>query len=357
MLRRHLSKMSVFVLLFVLIGSISQFTVFSQGRGLARAMEVQNGNTPGLMNNPNIVGTAVTLDQNGEPAILLMLKHGNGAGLPTEIEGFVVVTEVVGEIVALCHKGKPHGRQNNCGGKEPPPPPSGGNNCLTDSNINRTARYRPACIGISSGHPSITAGTIGARVKVGGNTYALSNNHVFAASNGASVGDAVIQPGTYDGGSNPADNLGTLAQYVPIKFDGSCNYIDAAIASVDPSVLSNSTPSNGYGVPSSSTVAVGNLSFDQSVEKYGRTTGYTSGRVYAINANVNVNYSVGTALFCNQIIITPGTFSSGGDSGSLVVTSSGKNPVGLLFAGSSQYTIINPIQDVLSAFGATIDGN
>ena len=37
-----------------------------------------------------------------------------------------------------------------------------------------------------------------------------------------------------------------------------------------------------------------------------------------------------------------GTFSAGGDSGSLIVTQRGNNPVGLLFAGSSQFTFATP---------------
>ena len=65
----------------------------------------------------------------------------------------------------------------------------------------------------------------------------------------------------------------------------------------------------------------------------------------------------------DQIIISDGTFSSGGDSGSLIVTDDGSaNPVGLLFAGSPVDTIANPIDTVLTELGAvasltlTIDG-
>ena len=58
----------------------------------------------------------------------------------------------------------------------------------------------------------------------------------------------------------------------------------------------------------------------------------------------------------NQIAITPGSFSSGGDSGSLIVTTDGNNyPVGLLFAGSSTRTLANQIGLVLTKFGVTID--
>ena len=97
--------------------------------------------------------------------------------------------------------------------------------------------------------------------------------------------------------------------------------------------------------------------------KYGRTTSQTKGQVYAINATVNVGYDWGVARFVNQIIITPGSFSAGGDSGSLIVIDGkGKNkaddrkPVGLLFAGSAFITVANPIDAVLTWFGVTIDG-
>ena len=94
----------------------------------------------------------------------------------------------------------------------------------------------------------------------------------------------------------------------------------------------------------------------QAVKKHGRTTGLTHGEVVAVNAIVTVGYSTGSARFVKQIIISPGSFSDGGDSGSLIVTESGNNPVGLLFAGSDLYTIANPINLVLSRFGVSIDG-
>jgi hypothetical protein len=62
------------------------------------------------------------------------------------------------------------------------------------------------------------------------------------------------------------------------------------------------------------------------------------------------------ARFVDQIAITDGTFSAGGDSGSLIVTADDKkNPVGLLFAGSDMHTIANPIGLVLDRFNVTID--
>ena len=196
----------------------------------------------------------------------------------------------------------------------------------------------------------------------GTDVYALSNNHVYADENQASINDAGIQPGTFDGGSSPADDIGTLSDFEPIVFSTSANnVIDAAIALSSTANLGNATPSEGYGTPkSTSTAATINLK----VKKYGRTTGQTNGRVTAINATVNIGYDGGTARFVNQIIIEPGSFSAPGDSGSLIVVdgkgkdkADDRKPVGLLYAGSFFVTIANPIDDVLTRFGVTIDGD
>ena len=62
-----------------------------------------------------------------------------------------------------------------------------------------------------------------------------------------------------------------------------------------------------------------------------------------LNATVNVSYGVGqVARFENQIVTT--AMSQGGDSGSLLVAGDALHAVGLLFAGSEQATIHNPIQ-------------
>ncbi len=236
-----------------------------------------------------------------------------------------------------------------------------------------TSRQRPAPIGVSTGHPAITAGTIGARVKdAAGNVYALSNNHVYANQNEASFGDNVLQPGAFDGGTNPADAIGTLYAFEPIDFTfAGENYVDAAIALSSASDLANSTLPDGYGTPSA--IIFGDEDedgfFDDTkdllqlpVQKYGRTTGLTDGVVSAINVYVEVCYEqfwgfcIKSAYFFDQIQISGSGFSGGGDSGSLIVTNdANKNPVGLLFAGSDTTTFANRIDLVLNAFGVTID--
>ena len=218
-----------------------------------------------------------------------------------------------------------------------------------------TAKFRPAPIGVSVGHPDITAGTIGACVTKGNTRYILSNNHVLANENQGNNGDDILQPGPFDGGTS-GDKIGDLSQFVDINFGG-INTIDAAIASTAAGDLLNSTPSDGYGTPKSNPIAA---SVGMRVMKYGRTTGQTKGRVQGINATVSVGYDTGSALFVGQIVIGGGGFSAGGDSGSLIVVEKGGNarrPVGLLFAGGGGTTIANPIQDVIDAFAITIGCN
>jgi PKD repeat protein len=136
------------------------------------------------------------------------------------------------------------------------------------------------------------------------------------------------------------------------------NELDAAIALSSTANLGTATPAGGYGTPSSETATA---FVGMAVQKYGRTTGMTSGEITAINATVNVGYSRGTARFVKQIIVESGTpFIGGGDSGSLLVTDdSGLNPVGLLFAGTGDglLAVANPIDLVLDRFGVTVDSD
>jgi hypothetical protein len=226
---------------------------------------------------------------------------------------------------------------------------------------------RPVPIGVSTGHPKITAGTIGCRViDAHGNVYALSNNHVYANENRAKIGDNVLQPGVYDGGVNPRDAIGALSAFATITFSRTAsNTIDAAIAKViidekNGLLLGKSTPlTTGYVTPSSTPRApLTSADIGLGVQKYGRTTKLTTGTISAVNATVLVGYETGVvARFVGQIVITPGSFCAAGDSGSLIVTNDDAcQPVGLLFAGSSTTTIANPIDVVLSYFGVTVDG-
>ena len=314
--------------------------VLGQAPDIHAAMAAQGHHTDGLMRIPGVVGTAVGLVK-GKPAVRIFVERADVRGLPSELDGMPVDVKVTGRFMAL---------------SDP------------------TTRQRPAPLGYSVGHPAITAGSIGGRVVDGaGAVYVLSNNHVLANSNDASIGDPALQPGPYDGGTAPADQIGTLAAFNTIDFSGGSNTIDAAIARSDATNLGNATPTDdGYGTPGAAIYGDANNDgvFDDkttllglNVQKYGRTTKLTHGQITGINATVDVCYEVfiifcvKSARFVDQLVIEPGSFSGGGDSGSLIVTDDqNKNPVGLLFAGSSTQTIANRIDLVLNNFGVHVDG-
>ena len=311
-----------------------------------RVKEVQEAHTKALMAKAGVVGTAIGDGQGAQPIILVLIEHGGVAGIPAKLDGVPARPLVTGKIFALPKKDKP----------SPPGKPGGGDD--GDVPVDPTAKFDwPVPIGVSTGHPEVTAGTIGCRVTDGTYVYALSNNHVYADENLALIGGPVIQPGSYDGGASPADDIGTLSAFVPIVFSTSAtNTIDAAIARCSTTALDNGTPSDGYGIPFSQIIPVNELTFRMKVKKYGRTTGLTTnGRVTGINATVDVSYATGVARFVDQIVISGRGFSAPGDSGSLIVSNS-LNPVGLLFAGSGTTTIANPIEVVLGSLEVTIDG-
>jgi hypothetical protein len=223
-------------------------------------------------------------------------------------------------------------------------------------------RMRPCPSGASIGHVDITAGTLGSVVYdflPGATTdppgaglgipptyYVLSNNHVLANSNQGHVGSAIVQPGPYDGGVLPQDVIAKLTRFIPIQFapqvplDRQNNIVDAAIAECEFSDATRETYFSGSprAWRRRANVAVGDL-----VKKTGRTTNLTTGRVISVDATIDVGYGIGTARFRDQIVTT--NMSAGGDSGSLV-TSYDNVAVGLLFAGSSQATILNQIENV-----------
>ena len=241
-------------------------------------------------------------------------------------------------------------------------------------------RHRPAMPGISCGHIEVTAGTFGCLVRRGSQVFILSNNHVLANTNKGSKGDAIIQPGEYDGGTI-ADKIAELEEWVPLRMgaeESDCpwakvvtqvlnlvasatgsssrlkamreqpaeNTVDCAIARplspdlIRPDIL-------GIGIPQG--VRQGTLGM--SVQKTGRTTGHTTGTINQADVTVQVDYQGETVTFVNQFMATG--MSAGGDSGSAVLDMDG-NVIGLLFAGSGVATLINPIQAVLQALNVDV---
>lgn len=217
---------------------------------------------------------------------------------------------------------------------------------------------RPTPMGVSISNtpslPFIYAGTAGLLVRSATNPniqMILSNNHVLGAKgpdlcpNDATPGTFALQPGTLDIGNDPGPDpdyvVGAFAGFMPISFAaGASNLIDAALAFTSPSLAKSEILNLGEPNP---TLDAGIIALPgMAVTKSGRTTGTTNGTVSAVNLTVLVSYgSCGTARFVNQVSITPGTFSGPGDSGSAILDVDTRQPVGLLFAGSSTQTIAN----------------
>jgi hypothetical protein len=241
-----------------------------------------------------------------------------------------------------------------------------------------TGLYRPAPGGVSIGHYAITAGTLGVvvRDKSSGQRLILSNNHVLANSNDAEIGDAIIQPGSADGGLTATDTIAHLERYEPIRYTtepSTCSLakLYSELGNLLASILGSSTRLDvvrqqddvnridaALARPIRDSdlldeiLEIGTVSgvaeslLGMQVRKSGRTTGFTTGEINLVDATVSVSYGAGrTARFDGQLVA--GAMSQGGDSGSLVVDANSNQAVGLLFAGSNAATIFSPIQEVL----------
>jgi hypothetical protein len=230
--------------------------------------------------------------------------------------------------------------------------------------LHQAKQTKPIKLGTSGGNVNdksrafCCSGTLGALVTKGGSAqYILSNNHVLARLNKAASGEDISQPGLID---NNCGVLQSVADFSEAPGLGGTTNVDAAIAQVQPNavdsegkVIDLETISSTAGAPA----------LNLSVMKSGRTTGLTTGNISSF-ADVNVQYQSGcgsgkkfVVSYTDQIVIAGSGFSAGGDSGSLIVSNdsrSCKQPVGLLFAGSSTTTIANRIGDVITAFSPNL---
>jgi S1-C subfamily serine protease len=311
--------------------------------------KIQEDEQDKLLARENVVGVAVSHKiknekDTGDPCLTVFVEQkldgallGSDQAIPRSIKKYKTDVIETGPIFA-----EPHHTEDLAQDEEP------------DVGIQTLrGRIRPVEGGYSVGHYRITAGTMATAVYdrspfpgIPRRYYMLSNNHVLANSNSARIGDPILQPGPYDGGTYPRDLVARLYRFVPIRFDGSCNYVDAAIAVGEFHDLDREIYWIGY-VKGVATVGVNTI-----VQKTGRTTSYTSGRVTAINATVNVNYGSGrVGRMCRQIVTT--NMSAGGDSGSLLCDMN-ERAVGLLFAGSSSITIHNDIRYVQALLGIRV---
>ncbi len=249
----------------------------------------------------------------------------------------------------------------------------------------RTGMMRPARPGISIGHYKVSAGTLGAIVKdrLTGETLILSNNHVLANSSDgtddrAAAGDIILQPGSIDGSSDPAEaTIGYLERFIPLnrrvaasqcpiaklfettlnkciaifrpnyqikvlRENDAVNVVDCAVARpVSEAVVTDEIL--GFG----KVAGIKEPEIGMEIKKSGRSSGITSSFILATDVTVRVD--VGNkeyGIFTDQILAGP--MSMPGDSGSLILTED-NHAVGLLFAGSEKVTMLNRIDHVFDA--------
>jgi len=179
-----------------------------------------------LMSKRNVVGVAVGYktkhgEYGDEPSVVVLVQQKMPLSalsaddvIPSEVDGVRTDVYEIGHVVA--------------------------------QQANHRDRFRPVIpAGVSMGHYQITAGTFGSvvRDRTSGERFLLSNNHVFANSNDAQVGDAILQPSPLDGGLDPSDVVARLERFIPLR------YIEDGIPTPDPAPDPGPNPPPPPGQP------------------------------------------------------------------------------------------------------------
>lgn len=331
-------------------GSGSEKLLTTDDLPVKNVIAVQEQVTPDWMAKPDVLGTAVGLDDVvGLHLIVFVDRDGKSVAdtvrsFPPNLRGVAVRIEHTDKFVAraVSHKAK---------------------------------QATPIQLGTSGGWRNDLAngyccgGTLGSLIQANGVQYILSNYHVLEADivpggnqTVAATGDPVIQPGLIDVAcnANGAQNVATLVKVSSLPN----NNVDCAVAKVVSGMVNTSGAILEIGTISSQTV---DAALNQAVKKSGRTTGLTHSKISGLNATVSVQYEnecaggvAFTKTFSGQIVISNrgSRFLNSGDSGSLMVEDFATNPraVGLLFAGSSSSAIANPIGQVLTFLGTRLGG-
>ncbi|HEY5598877.1 MAG TPA: hypothetical protein VIK47_08750 [Kiloniellales bacterium] len=223
----------------------------------------------------------------------------------------------------------------------------------------RRHRRDPIQPGISVSHPLVSAGTIAAVVfdRVTGAECILSNWHVLAGSIFAQPGDAILQPGRFDGGRRETDTIGHLERmYLGRRGD-------AAIAVLNGQrQVSRAQDHAGVTVRTARRAGLGDT-----VAKSGRTTGVTTGVVDGMG-RYRITYAVGTHEIEGFIIRATADgnpdnieISGAGDSGSLWYDPQSHAGLGLHFAGESdpapaaEYALACHLEEVLDELNISLE--
>src|SRR5438876_1021078 len=236
------------------------------------AIALQEKITPEILRWPDVLGTAVGINEEGQPDLVVYVE-ANARSRAEMIQATLlqflnipVRTELTEKFTA--YKG-PHGDDD-------------------DSHAaHKVLQKPPIPLGTSGGWRSDLAngyccgGTLGSLIQVNGAQYILSNYHVFESdivSGGnnliATNGSPIIQPALIDIRCNAhrARNVGTLVKLSSLPDSN----VDVSIAQADPGMVRTDGAILAIGTISSHTVEA---YLNQEVKKSGRTTGLTRSHV------------------------------------------------------------------------------
>ena len=195
--------------------------------------------------------------------------------------------------------------------------------------------------------------------------YALSNNHVFAGVNTASIGDPIIQPGDVDGGSDPDDRIGDARRLPEDRLQRRTRTRwTPQSRSRRPANVGTATPPDGYGAPSpddrTCVRRAGRCRSTDAQRGFNtgrRSTRSTSTSTSATSPQQTICFPGFEARFVNQFADPRrDAFSASGDSGSLLVDP-GRQPAGrVALRRWRRPDDREPDRPRAERFGVTIDG-
>jgi hypothetical protein len=278
------------------------------------------------------------------------------------------------QLIAGCDILYPHGTLDDLGGDVQNAQGSG------FTLLNVVAHGQVYCCGssVSPGNEA-TAGTMGALVRsADGTIYGLTNNHVTGGCNHSAIGLPILAPGVLDVSANSLlpFTIGFHDRVLPYALGTTGNVniaenTDAALFKIENANRVSSMQGVAYDTPQTVINPVEGLV----VEKVGRTTGHTRGRIVGRELRpIRVKATSGRNSF-QAVIMFPGVFivhgdhrpfSEGGDSGSLVIATHAdgtRSAIGVVFAGGQdslapggKRTSILPIGPILNRLGVTLVG-
>ena len=210
------------------------------------------------------------------------------------------------------------------------------------------SRSDPLRGGVSVSTDFSGSGTLGGivRDRTTGREMLLSNWHVLVVYWGAMRGQRIRQPGRDDGGTY-ADTIAALER------DAMLVDLDAAVA-----VLNDRRDFVNQQLSVGSVKGVSRARLGMEVEKSGRSSRRTSGRVTGIGGVARLRYDRIERIIRNVVTIDQlgGEVSAGGDSGSWWLDATTNEAVGLHFAGSNnpERGLAMDMQSVLDALNIDI---